>query len=115
MTKPAPHERHITDTLTVLPVALKRPDENNVLQVVDLTGLTVEFKMVDKRTGTVAIAQTGTGVTVTDAAAGEVEFDFSSGVSAPGHYLAYFVVIDTSETGHFPVRPELEVIIHGDY
>ena len=115
MAKPDPHIRHINDTLVVLAATLQRPNSENVPTAVDLTGLTVEFKLVDKRTGQTVIEPTAVGVSVTNAAAGEVEFDFSSAVSSPGHYLAYFIVTDAGETGHFPVRPEMEVVIHGDY
>jgi hypothetical protein len=109
------HTRHITDTRTVLAATLKQPNESGVDTVIDLTGLDVEFKMVNQ-SGVAVIAQTATGVTVTDAAAGEVEYDFSTaGVATAGRYYAYFVVIDSTETDHFPVTArELIVCIEGD-
>jgi hypothetical protein len=109
------HTRHITDTRTVLPATLKQPNAAGVDTVVDLTGLTVQFKMANQ-SGVDVIAQTATGVTVTDATAGEVEYDFSTaGVATAGRYYAYFVVIDSTETDHFPVAArELVVCIEGD-
>jgi hypothetical protein len=109
------HTRHITDTRTVLPVVLKQPNEAGVDTIIDLTGLTVEFKMQD-HAGAVVVAQTSTGVSVTDAAAGEVQYDFASaGVDTPGRYYAYFVVSDGGESDHFPVRSrELIICIEGD-
>ena len=109
------HTRHITDTRTVFAATLKQPNASGVDTVIDLTGLTVEFKLVNQA-GVAVIAQTGTGVTVTDATAGEVQYDFSAGgVATAGRYYAYFVVIDSSETDHFPVASrELVVCIEGD-
>ena len=81
------HTRHIDDTKTVLPATLKQPNASGTDTVVDLTGLTVEFKMVDQF-GVDVIAQTETGVTVTTAALGEVQYDFSSaGVDEAGRYF----------------------------
>ena len=109
------HTRHVTDTRTVLAVTLKQPNEAGVETVVDLTGLAVQFKLVNQ-SGVAVVAQTSTGVTVTDAAAGEVQYDFSSaGVQTPGRYYGYFVVVDGGETDHFPVAArELVICIEGD-
>jgi hypothetical protein len=106
---------HVGDTRTVLSVALSQKNAAGVDTVVDLTGLTVEFKLVNE-SGVEVIAQTGTGVTVTTAATGEVQYDFlSAGVAAPGRYYGYFVAIDTTETDHFPVvARELVICIEGD-
>ena len=109
------HTRHIGDTRTVLPATLYQPNASGVDTVVDLTGLTVEFKLVSSA-GADVVAQTGTGVTVTDAAAGQVQYDFSSaGAATAGRYFGYFVVTDSTETDHFPVvSRELVVCIEGD-
>lgn len=110
------HRRHIGDSRTVLPVTLKQPNSSGVETVVDLTGLTVKFTMVNAATGTVEIAETTTGVTVVTAASGTVNYDFSSGgVDTAGIYNAWFIVYDGAETDHFPVgRSDLQVYIDSD-
>jgi len=98
------HTRHITDTRTVLAVTLKQPNESGTETAVNLTGLTVQFRMVDSD-GVDVIALTSTGVSVTDAAAGKVSYTFSSGgVATAGRYTAYFVVTGGVATDHFPVE-----------
>lgn len=106
---------HTTDTRTKLSVELKQPNISGVDTVVDLTGLTVEFKMVDGDGATV-VTKTATGITVTDATNGLVEYDFqSAGVATPGMYYGYFVVTDTGETDHFPVcTGDLRIEIEAD-
>ena len=104
------HTRHIDDTRTVLAATLKQPNASGVDTAIDLTGLTVQFKMVDDA-GVDVIAQTGTGVTVTDASAGEVQYDFSAaGVDTAGRYYGYFVVLDGAESDHFPVMSRYLII-----
>lgn len=98
------HRRHVSDTRTVLPVTLKQPDSTGTLTAVNLTGLTVKFKMINTADGTTEIAETNTGVTVVTAASGTVNYDFSSaGVDTAGIYRGFFVVYDSTETDHFPV------------
>lgn len=106
---------HLNDTRTVLPGELKQPNEAGVNTVVDLTGLTVTFKMVDQY-GTAVIAETATGVTVTDATNGKCQYDFSSsGVDTAGLYYGYFIVTDGGESDHFPVTSrELTILIQAD-
>lgn len=108
------HTRHITDTLTVLPVTLEQKNAAGTATAVNLTGKTVEFRMVDS-SGTDVIAQTSTGVTVTTAASGEVEYDFlAAGAATAGRYYAYFVVTSSGDTDHFPViARDLVVCIEG--
>lgn len=67
---------------------------------VDLTGLTVKFAL-DELDGTNVIAATSSGVTVTTAASGEVQYAFSSSVAA-GTYAAYFIVDDGGDLDTFP-------------
>ena len=87
------HRRRVGDTRTVLPVALVQPNTSGVLTAVDLTGLTVQFKMLNAATGATEIALTSTGVTVTTAATGQVQYDFSgAGVDTAGVYWGTFVV-----------------------
>lgn len=109
------HKRHINDTRTVLPVTLQQPNSSGVNTAVNLTGLTVKFKMVDKY-GVDVVSETTTGVTVTTAASGECEYDWSSaGVDTAGKYYAYFTVTDSGESDHFPVESrDLIIQIYGD-
>jgi hypothetical protein len=99
-----------------LPVALVQPNTSGVLTAVDLTGLTVQFKMLNAATGTTEIALTSTGVTVTTAATGQVQYDFSgAGVDTAGVYWGTFVVTQGSETDSFPViQKDLKIIIDSD-
>jgi len=77
-------------TLIPLAVQLKRRDTAGVLQVVNLTGLTVKFYMVDNH-GDEVIAETDTGVLVTDAINGKVQYDFSAaGVATVGCFWGRF-------------------------
>lgn len=108
--------RHVGDTLRPLAVALTQEDEAGVSAAVDLTGLVVKFKMVNAGDGSVAVALTTTGVSITDADNGEVEYDFLTGNTiTAGVYWGYFVVVDGVETDHFPVGPErYKILIDSD-
>ena len=110
------HRRRVGDTRTVLPVALAQPNTSGVLTAVDLTGLTVQFKMVNAATGATEIALTSSGVTVTTAASGQAQYDFSgTGVDTAGVYWGTFVVTQSSETDAFPVRmQDLRILIDSD-
>lgn len=92
-----------------------QPNASGVLTAVNLTGLTVKFKMVDE-SGTVVVAETQTGVSVVTAASGTVNYDFSAaGVDVAGTYYGYFVVYDSGESDHFPVRSrDLKIRIDDD-
>ena len=98
-------ERHtltVGDTLTPLAVRLEQPDENGVLSAVDLTDLTVKFFMVDSD-GTSKVDETESNVTVTDATAGEVEYDFQDAdVDTAGTYWAWFRVYSLAEYDTYP-------------
>ena len=108
-------KRHVGDTRSVLAMQLMQvPEGGGDAVAVNLTGLTVEFKMV-KFDGTVVVAQTATGVSVSDAVNGKVEYDFSApGSDTPGTFRAYFVVIDSEESDHFPVGHDLVIEIVAD-
>ena len=110
------HRRRVGDTRTVLPVALVQPNTSGVVTAVDLTGLTVQFKLVNAATSATEIALTSTGVTVTTAATGQVQYDFSSaGVDTAGVYWGTFVVTQSGETDAFPVRTQdLRILIDSD-
>jgi len=110
------HRRRVGDLRTVLPVTLKQPDSNGDLQVVDLTGKTVTFKMVNAADGTTKISATSTGVTVVTAASGTVNYDFSSGgVDEAGVFWGTFIVTESGDTDSFPVMQQgLRIIIDSD-
>ncbi len=110
------HRRRVGDTRTVLPVSLVQPNTAGVLTAVDLTGLTVAFKMINAATGATEIALTSTGVTVTTAATGQVQYDFSgAGVDMAGVYWGTFVVTQSTETDSFPViQKDLKIVIDSD-
>lgn len=98
--------RHVGDTLRPLSVLLTQEDEVGVSAAVNLTGKTVKFKMVNAGDGTTAVALTTTGITITSATLGKVEYDFATdNTIGAGVYWGYFVVTDTGETDHFPVGP----------
>jgi len=110
------HRRRTGDLRTVLPVTLKQADATGTLQVVNLTGLTVEFTMINAATGAVKITQTSTGVTVVAAASGTVNYEFSAdGVDTAGVYWGTFVVIQSDEEDSFPVAQQgLKILIDSD-
>jgi hypothetical protein len=97
-------------------VTLQQPNESGVLTAVDLTGKTVQFKMVNAATNAVEIALTSTGVSVVTAASGTVNYDFSgAGVDTAGVYWGTFVVTESGETDSFPVRTQdLRILIDSD-
>lgn len=111
LTVPQVYSIHKGDTRTLLSVELKQQDAAGTELAVDLTGFTVQFKMVDEN-GTDVIAQTSTGVTVSNPGAGLVSYDFSSsGVDTAGTFYGYFVITDGGETDHFPVK-QRDLVIH---
>ena len=101
--------RHVCDTQVALAVTLKRPDGTPV----NLTGLTVKFKMFDSE-GTEVVAATEDNVSVTDAAAGECQYTFQAAdVDTEGSYYAYFLTVDEDEkVDTFPVaRDHLTIVL----
>ena len=69
---------------------------------VDLTGKTVEFKMVASD-GTVTVDWTSSNVTIVTASEGKVQYDFQSGdVDTAGTFYYWFRVVASSETKTFP-------------
>lgn len=105
------HYIAVGDTLTPLGAVLKQEDDDGELQPTDLSGKTVKVIIVNTA-GTTVVAETTTGVTVTDATAGEVEYDFQTGASAlsAGVYFVYFRVYGTggasTERDTFPAPKE---------
>lgn len=104
--------RHVDDRLVALAVTLQRPDGT----AVDLTSLTVKFKMVDAQ-GNVVLAATSTGVTVTTAASGQCQYDFTAAdVDVKGTFYGYFTTTDGSGlVDTFPAKSQdLEIEINPD-
>ena len=110
------HRRRVGDLRTVLPVTLQQPDSTGTLAAINLTGLDVTFKMINAATGATKIAATATGVTVVSAAAGTVNYDFSSGgVDTAGVFWGTFLVTASGQTDAVPVRQkDLKIIIDSD-
>ena len=113
------HYINYGDSLTPLGVQLFQEDDDGQLDEVDLTSKTVKVLAV-KLDGTEALAETTTGVTVTDADDGKVAYDFRSGSSAlpAGTYYFYFRVYSGTERDTFPTgRPEdrLKVVVCSTY
>ena len=97
------HALAVGDTLTPLGCQLKQLGTTGTLAAVNLTGLTVKFTLVDS-TGTVIVNEATTGVTVTDAANGKVQYDFQTGdVDTAGTYYAWFTVYSGTEHDTYPV------------
>lgn len=99
---------HITkgDTLTPLRRTLYQGGE-----VVNLTGKTVTFRMVDDA-GTEKVA--ATSATVDDATAGEVSYSWAAGdVDTAGTYYGYFIVTSSAKDDTFPHDgKKLKIIVH---
>ncbi len=90
--------RRIGDTRTAIAATLKRPDGS----VENLSGLDVTFQMTHTE-GNDKVAETPDNITVTDAAAGEVQYDpQAADVDTEGTYNAYFRVADGSDKDTFP-------------
>lgn len=109
------HHRHVGDTLTVMPLKLMRDDVNGVAQAVNLTGLSVSFRMLNDKHVEV-ISNSTSRVTVTDAANGELHVDFEpQDVASAGNFYGYITVADTGESDTFPVlRRNLLISINAD-
>ena len=101
--------RQVGDIGIALAATLKRPNGD----VVDLNGLTVKFTMVHSNSGAVKVAESSTGVSTTDADAGEVQKVFlAADVDTVGIYHAYFVVEHSGGQDTFPAKTgEMEVSI----
>jgi len=110
------HRRRVGDLRTVLPVTLQQPDSSGALAAINLTGLSVTFKMINAADGSTKIAATSTGVTVVTAASGTVNYDFSSGgVDEAGVFWGTFLVTESGQTDAVPVQPtDLVIEISSD-
>lgn len=106
------HSRHIDDTEVAIAATLQRPDGT----AVDLTDLTVRFKMVAIG-GTVKVAETAENVSKTDASNGACQYDpQAADVDTAGTYHAYFTAEDADgNQDTFPaINGHLEVRIYAD-
>tara|TARA_R110000751_G_scaffold299171_1_gene409699 strand:+ start:392 stop:739 length:348 start_codon:yes stop_codon:yes gene_type:complete len=94
----------VGDRLTAIAVTIKQPNASGVDTVVDLTGKTVEFRLVDQ-SGTDIVAQTSTGVTVDVGIAGTCEYaPTAAAVANAGRFYAYFVITSGGLENTFPVE-----------
>ena len=97
------HKLGVGDTLTPMGRQLKQRDASGVLAVVNLAGLTVKFSMVNEA-GLKICNEVTTGVTVTDAANGKVQYDFQTAdVATAGTYYAWFTVYSGTEHDTYPI------------
>ena len=101
--------RRVGDTRTVIAATLKRPDNT----VESLSGLTVTFQMTNTKDDVDKVAETSDNVTVTDAAAGEVQYaPQAADVDTEGTFNAYFRVADGSDKDTFPaIMGEFKITI----
>ena len=97
------HSIAVGDTLTPLGCQLKQFSATGVLTVVNLAGLTVKFTLVNAA-GTVVVNEATTGVTVTDATNGKVQYDFQTAdVTTAGTFYGWFTVYSGTEHDTYPV------------
>ena len=107
-------EIYYGDSLTPIGLKFKQKNTTGDLVNVDLTGKTVKVLICDHG-GTVVVAETTSGVSVTSAAAGEVSYDFPSGASAldGGTYYLYARVYSGTERDTYPVASkQMQIRVH---
>jgi len=106
------HRLTVGDTLTPLTAQLKQRDSTGVLSSVNLTGKSVTVRG-EKSDNTAWIAETSTGVSITDAANGLVQYSFQSAdVITAGIFWIYFVVTSAGKRDTFPrEEKKLAVVI----
>lgn len=101
--------RQVGDTRTAIAATLTQNGS-----AVNLTGLTTKFTMV-KSEGGVKVAETEDNVSVTDAAAGEIQYSpQAADVDAAGTFHAYFIaeVTATGAQDTFPAKTgDFQIII----
>lgn len=91
------HELTLGDTLTPLAMQIRSGGT-----VVNLTGKTVKVSMVSEA-GLVVVAETTTGVTISDATSGYVEYDFQTGdIDEAGNYYLFAHVYSGGEKDTYP-------------
>lgn len=106
------HELTVNDTLRPLGCQLQYEDSTGAIVNVNLTGLTVKFKMVADN-GTVKVAETA--ATVIDPLTGQVQYDFQSAdVNTAGIFWGWFIVfggVGGLERDTYPVGRKLCIVI----
>lgn len=110
------HKHMVGDTLTPLGFRLRRRDPGGQWESPNLTGFTVKFRMVAED-GTVIVNDSTTGISLTDAAAGEGQYDFQANdVKDPGTFYAWIRVENpaTNERDTYPVGRRKFVIVISD-
>ena len=99
----------VGDVRTAISVTFTQENEAGVSTAVNITGLAVTVKVVNGATGAVVVAATATGVTVTDAVNGEVDYQLpDAAVANAGIFWMSFIVTQTGFTDTFPV-------LHNDF
>ena len=102
MTTYTKYFRTAGDTLAPLGVQLQARNSSGDYAPVDLSALTVKFKMVDED-GTTVVAETTSGVTIADTTAGKVYFDFSeTHVDTAGVHYGWFMTYASTERNTYP-------------
>jgi hypothetical protein len=83
---------------------------------VDLSDVTVEFKAVNTADFAELIVPTSEGVSIVDAKAGLVSYDFSSAaVDTAGRFRGFFIVTSENETDHYPAKvDDMLILIDND-
>lgn len=95
------------DLLRVPKAKLKNRDGTPV----DLTGMTVKFRMVNQ-TGAV-VEVNDASATVVNALTGEVKYQWVVGdIDTAGSYWAWFIRVEGGQTEHFPAGHLYEIIIY---
>ena len=105
------HHRHVDDTEVALAATLQRPDGT----AVDLTDLTVRFKMVTEK-GVSKVAETA-ATKGDDPTTGQCQYSFQAAdVDTAGRFYGYFTTEDGSgNKDTFPVvQGDLEIRIWAD-
>ena len=106
------HYISVGDSLTPMAVQLIRKATTGLYVAVNLTGLIVKFTLVDEA-GTVIVAETTSGVSVTDAANGKVTYDFSTADVDEGIFYGWFRAYNGTEYDTFPIGGrQLEIIVN---
>ena len=106
MTVNVPHERRVGDTAKVYSAILKYKDTSTppVVQVKNLTGLSVTFTMINAATGVAKVS--AASATIVTAASGIVSYDFvSADVDTAGIYWGSFTVTESAEPDTYPASP----------